>query len=152
MAVDTNISMAAAIAGLDAVVDLAENGTGGNCRVRIYDGSKPATPDDAVGTQTLLAEIDLGASTPIFSAATTGTGGSTNSATANASSPLPKTQTSATASGTATWFRAVDKGTNAVIDGTCGTSSADMILDNTSINAGQQVKLNSWKIKLSRGS
>lgn len=150
MAVDTNISMAAAKASLNAVVDLLDIGTGANARVRIYSGAKPATPD-AAPTGTLLAEIDLGAAT-IFSAAATGTGTETNSAVATASGILPKTQTSATASGTAAWFRAVNKGTTAVIDGTCGTSAADMILDNTSIAAGQQVKLNSYKIKQSRGS
>jgi hypothetical protein len=94
----------------------------------------------------LLAEIDLGAGTPVFGAATT----ETNSAAATASAQLPKTQTSATASGTATWFRAVDQGTNAVIDGTAGTATTDMILDNASIAAGQQVKLNTWKVKLNK--
>jgi hypothetical protein len=145
MAYDTNISIAAAKAAVDSVVDRLDLGTAANCRVRIYDGSQPASPDVAVGTQTLLAEIDLGTAT-IFGAA--GTSG--NSATATASAILPKTQTSATAAGTASWFRAVDADTTAVIDGTVGTSGTDMVIDNTSIAVGQEVKILTWKIKLSK--
>lgn len=147
MAVNTNIAKAIAKSALDAVVDSLDTGTGANARVRIYAGSQPASPDTAVGTQTLLAEIDLG--TPaVFGAATTGTGGSASSVTANASSILPKSDSSANATGTATWFRAINKGGTAKIDGSVGTSSADMIIDSTSITASQVVKLNSWKIKL----
>ena len=147
MAADTNISMAVAKAALDAVVDLLDAGTAANARLRIYDGSQPGRPDDAIGTQTLLAEIDLGTAA-VFGAAATGTGTLANTATATASGILPKTNTSATASGTATWFRAVDKDATAIIDGSVGTASADLILDNTSIATGQTVTLNSWKIKL----
>lgn len=148
MAVDPGISMAAAKAALNAIVDRLDTGTGANARVRIYNGTQPADPDVAITTQTLLAEIDLGAAT-VFGAAATGTGGSANSATATAT-VLPKTQTSATAAGTATWFRAVNKNTTgvAIIDGSVATASADMIIDNASIAVGQTVKLNSWKVKL----
>ena len=147
MAVDTNISMAAAKAALDAVVDRLDTGTGANARVRIYDGTQPGRPDDAVTTQTVLAEIDLGTAA-VFGAATTGTGTEANTAVAT-SSILPKTDTSANASGTATWFRAVNKGTVAIIDGSVGTAATfDMVLDNTSIATSQTVKLNSWKVKL----
>lgn len=147
MAFDTNISIASAKAAVDAVVDLIDVGTGANSRIRIYDGSQPASPDVAIGTQTLLAEIDLGAAT-IFGAA----GTETNSAAATASAVLPKTQASATASGTATWFRGVNASSSpvALIDGTIGTSGTDMILDNTSITAGQEIRLNTWKVKLSK--
>jgi len=147
MAVDTNISMASAKAALDAVVDRLDTGTAANARLRIYDGSQPGRPDDAVGTQTLLAEIDLGTAA-VFGAAATGTGTLANTATATASAILPKTCTAATASGTAAWFRAVNKDATAIIDGSVGTSDADLILDNVSIASGQEVKLNSWKVKL----
>ena len=111
MAYDTNIAMAGAKAALDALVDRLDTGTGANPRVRIYDGSQPANPDTAITTQTVLAEIDLGTAA-VFGAATTGTGGDANKAVADAAN-LPKTDTSANASGTATWFRAVNKGTTA---------------------------------------
>ena len=144
MANDTNVSMAAAIAAVDAVVDLLDAGTAANARVRIYDGSQPADPDVAIGTQTLLAEIDLGTAT-VFGAAATGTG---DSAVATASGILPKTQTSATAAGTAVWFRAVNKDATAILDGTVGTASCDMIIDSTSIAQGQEVRLNTWAVKM----
>lgn len=147
MAANTNISMAVAKAALDAVVDRLDTGTGGNARLRIYGGSQPGRPDDAIGTQTLLAEIDLGTMT-VFGNATTGTGTESNTAVATASGILPKTQSTATASGTAAWFRAVNKGATAIIDGSVGTSNADLILDNTSIASGQEVKINSWKVKM----
>jgi len=146
MAVDTNISMAVAKAALDAVVDLLDAGTAANARLRIYDGAQPGRPDDAA-TGTLLAEIDLGTAT-IFGAATTGTGTLADTATATASGILPKSNTSATAAGTATWFRAVDKDATGIIDGSVGTADADLILDNTSIATGQTVTLSSWKVKL----
>jgi len=148
VAVNTNISIASAKAALDAVVDRLDTGTGANAKVEIYDGSQPDSPDDAVGTQTKLASIDLGTSTPVFKAASTGTGTETNTAVASATTGLPASDTSATASGTATWFRAINKGGTAIIDGSVGTSSADLILDNCSIASGQTVKLNTWVVKL----
>lgn len=150
MPADTNISMAAAKAALDAVIDRLDTGTGGNARLRIYSGTQPGRPDDAVGTATLLCEIDLGTAA-VFGNATTGTGTLANTAVATASGILPKSQTSATASGTAAWFRAVNKGGTAIIDGSVGTSSADLILDNTSIASGQTVTLNSWQVRLPTG-
>lgn len=147
MAANTNITIALAKTALDIVADAVDAGTAANPRLRIYSGSQPASPDDAVGTGTLLCEIDLGTAT-VFSAATTGTGTEANTAIVTASGILPKSNTSATASGTAAWFRVVDKNANGVIDGSVGTSSADLILDNTSIATGQTVKLNTWKLKL----
>lgn len=147
MAVNTNVSKTPAKTALNAVVDSLDTGTGANARVRIYSGTQPASPDTAIGTQTLLAEIDLGTAA-VFGAAATGTGGSASSVTANASAILPKSDASANATGTAAWFRAINKAGTAKIDGSVGTSSADMIIDSTSITAGQVVKLNSWKIKL----
>jgi len=146
MAVNTNITIAMAIAALDVIVDKLDVGTAANARLRIYSGAQPDSPDDAVGTGTLLAEIDLGTAA-IFGAAATGTGGSANTAVATAAN-LPKTQTSATASGTAAWFRAVDKDAGSVIDGSVGAADADLILNNTSIASGQEVSISSWIVKL----
>jgi hypothetical protein len=150
MAVNTNISQAAAQAAVDAVVDLIDGGTatGVNPKLTIYDGSQPGSPDDAVGTQTKLVEIDLGAAT-VFGAAGTGTG---NSAVATASGVLTKTGTATNASpSTGTWFRVTDKDGTAVIDGSVDTASADLELNNTSIASGQQVKLTSWAVKMATG-
>ena len=149
MAVATRISIAAAKVAVDAVVDRAENGTGANCTVKIISGTQADDPDDGTFTGTTLCTIDLGTTTPAFSAAATGTGADAGYATANANTILTKTGT-AGATGTAAWFRAFDQGGNAFIDGSVGTSDADMIIDNTSITSGQQVKLLTWKVRLSK--
>lgn len=152
MVANTNISMASAKAALDAVIDRLDTGTGGNARLRIYSGTQPGRPDDAIntGTNALLVEIDLGTAA-VFGAAATGTGTLADTAVATASGILPKSNASATASGTAAWFRAVNKGGTAIIDGSVATSTADLILDNTSIAAGQQVTINSWQVRYPTG-
>lgn len=62
-------------------------------------------------------------------------------------SGFPKSDTSANATGTAAAARIRDSSGNDVITGlTVGTSAADIILDNTSINSGQTVTINSASI------
>ena len=147
MALNTNVSKARIKAAVDAVVDGLDVGTG-TAAVRVYSGAQPASPDVAINTATnvLLAEVSL--DNPAFAAATTGTGAETSYIIALASG-LPNTDTNANATGTAAWFRAVDRAGTAVIDGTVGVGTGfDMAIDNTSVAAGQIVKLNSWKIRL----
>jgi hypothetical protein len=102
--------------------------------LRIYDGTQPSSPDVAVGSQVKLAELTCNATA--FAPAASG-GVLTASAISNAN---------AIASGTASWFRLTSNGGTAVIDGTVGTSASDLIIDNTSINAGQQVSVSSLTI------
>lgn len=147
MALNTNVSKAAVKASVDSVVDKLDSGTAATAaKVQIYSGSQPASADATAGTGTKLAEITLSATA--FGAATTGTGTETSYITA-ACAGLAKSDTSADATGTAAWFRSVDKDGNAVIDGSAGTNTTtfDMSLDNTSISAGQTVKLNSWNVR-----
>ena len=142
MATNTTISNAAAKAACDAIVDLLDAGAAAG-KLQVYDGSQPADPDTAVTTQTKLAELTL--SDPAFGdAADDNPGGK---ATANAITDL----STADATGTAAWFRAVDSDGTAIIDGSVGTSSADLILDSVSITAGQTVKVNSWTITMPEG-
>ena len=57
------------------------------------------------------------------------------------------TNGTAAATGTASWFRITKSdGTTVVMDGSVGTSSADMILNNTSIATGQTVSISSGTI------
>jgi hypothetical protein len=151
MALQTRAAKAAIKAAVDAVVDKLDAGTGtaDNPRVRLYNGSQPASPDAAINTttNTLIAELDLGTAA-VFGAAATGTGAETSYIKAEAAN-LPVTNTAATATGTPTWFRAVDADGTPILDGSVGTTAttADLVLDNTSIVAGQTVKLNSWKVR-----
>lgn len=93
--------------------------------LRIYDGTKPTQGDTAITTQVLLAELTFGS--PAFGSPSGGT------ITANAIT----SDTSANASGTATWFRAFKSdGTTAVLDGTVGVSGCDLNLATDVIGAG----------------
>lgn len=98
---------------------------------RIYDGSRPASGGTAT---TLLAELAL--STTAAGAASGGV--LTFSAITQDSS--------ANATGTATWFRVVTSGGTFVIDGSVGTSGSDLNLTTTSIVATQPVSVTSCVI------
>lgn len=121
---------------LDQVTALIDGGAGAGL-LRIYDGTQPANADTAVSTQNLLAELTL--TDPAAAAASSGV--LTLSAITSDSS--------ANATGTASWFRVVDSVGNAVLDGDVSTSAAgtgDLQLDSTSITAGQTVNVTSFTI------
>ncbi len=137
MALATRISNAAAKAACDAIVDRLDLGSGAGL-LRIYDGTQATDPDTAVGAQVLLAELTL--SDPAFgNAADAAPGGR---ATASAITG----DASANATGTASWFRAVDSDATAVIDGSVATATADLILGSVSITSGVQVNVTSWTV------
>lgn len=129
------ISSTARNAACDAVVDLVDAGSGAG-KLRIYDGSRPAGPGTAVSTQTLLAEVTL--SDPAFGAASSG-------AAALQDTPLEAT---GVADGTASWFRVVDSDDTAIVDGSVGTSSADLILNTTTISVGLAISITSGSITM----
>jgi hypothetical protein len=135
MALNTIISVAARNAACDAIVDLIDGGAGAGT-VKIYTGTQPAGPGTAVGAQVLLGTLTC--SDPAFGAASSGV------ATASAIT----SDTSADATGTAAWFRVLDSNAVAIIDGSVGTSSADMILDSVSIVAGGTISITSWTITM----
>ncbi len=112
------LATVAANASADAVASLCN---GGN--VHLYDGSRPATANTAVTTQTLLASPTF--ATPAFAAAVNGV------ATAHAFTD----EDDCPASGTASWFRAVTSGGAAVFDGSVGTTDTDCILSSTAVIA-----------------
>jgi len=125
MALTPKLSNAAASAAADAVTALLANGY-----LRIYDGTQPATADTAISTQVLLAELRFGATA--FAAASNGVA-SANAITADSS---------ADATGTATWFRALKSdGTSVVFDGSVGTSGANLNLNSVAISAGAAVSV-----------
>lgn len=133
MANNPKLSNTGANAAADAVVDLADGGT-----LRIYSGTQPANADTAV-SGTLLASLALG--TPAFGAAANGV------ATANAITG----DTAADASGTASWFRVATSGGSALWDGSVGTASADLIVDNATFTAGGAVNVTSFTFTINKG-
>jgi len=94
---------------------------------RIYDGSRPATCGTAT---TLLAELTC--SDPAGSVASQALTFSAITA-----------DSSANATGTATWFRIVDSTGTCCVDGNIGTSGSDLNLNSTSISSGQEVSITS---------
>lgn len=135
MAYDIKRSNAAVNAEADNVCALLNTGY-----LRIYDGTKPATADTAVTTQVLLAELRFGS--PAFGSAANGV------ATANT---ITK-DSSANATGTASWFRALSSdGTSAVLDGTVGTSGCDMNLASVAIATGAEVDITAFTYNANKG-
>ena len=135
MALNPKRSNAAVSAAADAVTALLNSG-----KLRIYDGSQPATANTAITTQNLLAELTFNSTA--FGAASNGV------ATANAIT----SDTSADATGTATWFRALKSdGTTPVFDGSVGTSSADLVLNSVAISSGAQVSITSFTSTENKG-
>lgn len=139
MAVATRISNAAAKAACDAIVDLLDlNSPPATCK--LYTGTQATDPDTAVGAQTLLGTLTF--SNPAFGAAADANPGGRATASAITS------DSSADATGTATWFRTAQGGGTAVMDGSVGTSSADMILNTVSIVSGAEIAVTSWTVTM----
>jgi|SRR5229473_1261732 len=131
MALNTHASVAGWNLALNAMIDVLNSGF-----IEIYDGSQPATPDVAVGAQVKLAKLSLSATA--FGAAASGV------KTANA-----VTSSAALATGTAAWFRAFKSDdTTAVIDGSVGTSGADMTLADLAITTNGTVAVTSWTVSM----
>ena len=139
MANNFKITNAVAQAMANAFTTATDAGTA--ALIRIYDGTQATDPDTAVGAQTLLAELTMSATS--FGAATDANPGALITANSITS------DTSANATGTASWFRVVTQnGGSTICDGSVGTASADMILNTTSITSGSTVAITSFTITM----
>jgi hypothetical protein len=115
-------------AQLDAITTRA----GASALLRFYDGTRPATGGTAT---TKLAELTCNAT---FAPSASGGVLTLNAITADSS---------ADATGTATWFRIVKSdGTTFVMDGNVGTSGSDLNMNSTSFTAGGSVATTSFTI------
>ncbi len=115
----------------NGMLDVITTNVGGSGLLRIYDGSRPATGGSAT---TLLSELTGNAT---FAPGASGAVLTLNSITQDSS---------ANATGTATWFRWVSSGGTFCIDGNVGTSGSDLNLTTTSIVSGQPVSVTSFVI------
>lgn len=120
---------------LDEITALIDGGPAAGL-IRIYSGTRPTNADTALSGNTLLAELTF--SDPSFPAAT----GTPGTLTASAITD----DTSADATGTATFFRAVDSTGAAVMDGDVGTSGSDLNLNVVAITTGINVSITSFVI------
>jgi hypothetical protein len=137
MANAMSITVAAADAMLGAFATLNNTGV-----LRIYDGTMPTNVQTALSGNTILAEATLNATAfnPTFT-----TSGNNRVATANAITG----DTSANASGTATFFRVfASNGTTVIWQGTVGTSSSDMIMAETNIIQNGPVNISALSVSL----
>jgi hypothetical protein len=101
--------------------------------IRIYQGTQPANANTAISSQTLLVSLTI-----VGSFGTDANGTITIGAVTSAQ---------AVATGTAQFFRIVKSdGTTVVMDGSVGTSDADMILNTTAIANTQTVTISSGTI------
>lgn len=117
------ISITAAVA--NSMAAALATAIGSAATIKIYSGTKPATPETAV-TGTLLATITI-------SGSFTASGGSITAADPASVTPA--------ASGTAGYFRVATSGGTAILDGTVGTSGADMNLSSTAISTSSPLDL-----------
>jgi hypothetical protein len=115
----------------NAMLDAITTAAGGSALLSIYDGTRPATGGAAT---TLLAQLTCNA--------TFAPGASSGALTLNAITQ----DSSANATGTATWFRITTSGATFVLDGNVGTSGSDLNLTTTSIVSGQPVSVTSFVI------
>lgn len=137
------INAAGALAALDAVVDRVDLGTTNpQGRLRIYSGTQPADADAGIGGATLLAELNM--SNPAFGAS------ADQNPNARATASTITDDSSADATGTAAWFRIVDRDGNGVIDGdvTANGGGGDLQLNSINLTAGANVSVSSLTVDL----
>lgn len=110
---------------------------GASAILTLYSGAQPASPDTAVTSQVALSTHTCAAT---FGSAASGvlTVGAIGNGTGSAG---------AGAGTAATWYRLTTSGGTALIDGSIGTSGADLNLTGTTnIATGQQVSISSWTL------
>lgn len=106
---------------------------GNNAKINLYAGVRPANANTAITSQTLLVSMTI-----------PGSFGSDVNGTITLGAVVPD---AASNTGTATFFRIFKSdGTTVVMDGSVGTSGADMNLNTVSIVSGQQVSLSAGTI------
>lgn len=135
----TRIPTARRNALADSLVDALDAGAGPGI-IRIYTGTQPASANTAP-SGTLLGTLTL--SDPAFG----------NAANGVATAGSITGDTSADATGTAGWFRALDSDGNTVIDGsvTATGGGGDLTLSSVSIVAGGAINITGWTVTMPSG-
>lgn len=112
--------------------------------INIYSGTPPANADASLSGNTLLAQLTC-SGTAFSGYSDTGTAGRATFASITADS-------SADATGTATFFRILTQsGGTVCAQGDVGTSSTSLILNTTSITSGSTVSISAATIDLPEG-
>jgi hypothetical protein len=118
----------------DAALDAAFGSGLNSGFLRIYDGTQPTDADTALGAQVKLAELTLNATA--FAAASAGSKAA-NAITADSS---------ADATGTATWGTLTTSAGTRYMDFSVGTSGANLNLNSVAISSGANVSVSSFTV------
>jgi hypothetical protein len=133
-----------AAAAQDSVLaNINISGTAGT--VKIYTGSAPANLADSA-TGTLLSTCTIG---DVSVSAFADTDTTTLVATGQTNAGWFAQDTNCAATGTAGYFRILDYDNNPVLQGTVGTSGADLNFNTLSIVAGGKLTINSFTSTIS---
>lgn len=120
---------------LDALRALMDAGAGA-ATLKLYDGAQPANANTALAGNTLLATLTF--SNPAAGGAAAGV----------LTFDTITEDSSADATGTATFGRIQDSDGNVIFDGNLGTSDAMIILNTAAIVAGGPVRITSFTITI----
>lgn len=129
MALNPKTAVARRNAALDTAFDTLNSG-----KLRIYDSTQPTDADTALGAQVLLADLALGSTA--FASASAGSKAA-NSITQDSS---------ADATGTATWGSLLTTGNVRLLDYSVGTSGANLNMNSVAISSGAAVSVSSFTI------
>jgi|SRR6478609_3752000 len=131
MALNPKTGIASRNLALNAAFDILNSG-----KFRIYDSTQPTDADTALGAQVLLADLTLNATA--FAAA----------ASASKSANSITQDSSADASGTATWATLVasSRATTGTMDMSAGTATVNLVLNSAAISSGAAVSCSSLTI------
>jgi len=124
---------------VDAIIASCASGI---LRVMSNAGAQPASPEAAIGSSVVLAELTMSATAFVAVAAVSSTDYvvAANAITADSS---------ANASGTASWFRLWNAaGTTALLDGTVGVSGCDLNINAVAIVAATTVSATGMSLTL----
>ena len=137
MALTLTVTNAVAQSMLTALKTAIDAGTA--AIIEIYTTAQPTDADTALGAQTKLATLTMNATA--FGAVSDDTPGAIMTAAAITS------DSSADATGTAAWFRLLTQaGGTTILDGSIGTSGADMNFDTVSFTASSEISITSMII------
>lgn len=115
-----------------SMVTTEASAAGANATIKIYTATRPANPDTAITSQTLLATLTV----PSWGTASSGT-----------SAAGSITNVTAAATGTASWFRLATSGGTTILDGDCGTgTSGDLNFSTLSFVSGGTVAISSFSL------
>jgi hypothetical protein len=140
MAANMRLATATRNALADAITTLVDAAVGAGV-IKIYTAAQPASANDAITDQTLLAEIPF--ADPSFGAAAAGV------ITADVDPVLEDAEANNT--GTAAWARIVDGDGSTIFDCNVGTADATIILNTVSLVSGGPVQITAFTITMASG-